>query len=128
MNTPPSALHLLVADDVRDAVEPLVELLILSVMPPVTVDIAYDGAEAVAYAIKRPPAVAVLDIDMPVMTGTDAALAIRTALGRKPVLVAMTGYALHAARIGTHLAFDHVLIKPIDLTKLLTIINKVGRM
>ena len=116
MRTDHEVKLLLIADDMSEIAEMIAELLVDS-RPGVTADVASDGAEALAIAIHHPPAVGLLDIDMPVMTGIEAACAIRAALPTTHhlLLLAMTGDPRHANDPRAKRAYDHVLIKPLNL-------------
>lgn len=111
--------RILVVDDHHDSAEVLAELLIDSCSDALSVEIGFDGAQAVDLARAHRPAVAVLDIDMPVMDGLEAAMAIRHTMGRSsPVLIAMTGNPGRLEDRDVHHVFDHVLAKPLDVARL----------
>ena len=80
----------LVVDDCHNAADPLV--LLLKRWGYQTA-VAYDGPSALAVALARPPAVVVLDIDMPGMDGFEVALRLRgqPRMG-EALLIALTGY------------------------------------
>ena len=97
-------LRVLVADDARDIAQSLERLLRTE---GYAVELAYDGAEVLRAAARFAPDVAILDIDMPQITGYDAARALRL---RHPdiVLVALTGWKQATDRILARFAgFDH---------------------
>jgi CheY-like chemotaxis protein len=120
MEAPEEAFHVLVVDDYRDMAETLAALIVEVSTMPMTVDVGHDGREALALALAKPPAVAVMDIDMPIMSGIESALAMRSNLReRAPVLIALTGNPGHAASTQTHLAFDIVLQKPVNIKRLM---------
>jgi CheY-like chemotaxis protein len=111
-------MHLLIADDSHDNADVLAKLL-AGERGENTVDVAYDGAQAVAAARLHPPDAALLDIEMPILGGVDAAQAIRLAMaGNPPFLIAMTGNpdSVEAGRASG--VFSHVLAKPVDLVAL----------
>jgi CheY-like chemotaxis protein len=85
---------LILADDDRESVVVLAELLRYLLPPPIDIVLALDGEQAVAAATRVPrPDVLILDIEMPRMNGLDAAIQIRTALGNPaPLLIAATGH------------------------------------
>jgi CheY-like chemotaxis protein len=74
---------------------------------------AYDGAEALAKAEAARPDVALLDLDMPELTGVEVARRLR-ARGGCPWLVAVTG--LHTSRLPSEAAesFHWRLDKPVE--------------
>lgn len=110
----PIAHHVLIADDYPDLAEGLAEMLCVVCSGPITVAIAHDGAQAVASARERPPAAVILDIDMPVMNGIEAAESIRRTLDTPPLLVAMTGNPSNLSPLREGQLFDHVLAKPVS--------------
>lgn len=117
------ARHVLVVDDYPDVAQMLATLIVDASLMAITTDIGFDGCDALRLAIARPPAVAVLDIDMPCMNGLEAARRIRAELDRDaPLLIAVTGNPLHAAAAQSGDAFDRVLIKPVDIERLLDLI------
>ena len=81
-------MRILVADDNRDAAESLAVLLTLIDHEVLVVD---DGSAAVEAAKHWEPDIAVLDLDMPVMNGFAAALALRAQHPRL-ALIALSGY------------------------------------
>jgi CheY-like chemotaxis protein len=71
--------------------------------------------EAVAIATEFTPDVALLDIGMPRMDGYAAARAIRSALGPRVFLVALTGWGQDEdQRRAREAGFDHHLTKPAE--------------
>jgi CheY-like chemotaxis protein len=82
------------------------------------VEVAYDGASALAKAIVFLPEVAVLDVGLPDMDGYQLAAKLRQLdYARLPAglrLIALTGYGGDEERIRSHAAgFDVHLVKPI---------------
>jgi CheY-like chemotaxis protein len=119
MEAADETLHLLVVDDYFDMAETLAALIVEVLPVPVTIDVGHDGREALTMALARPPAVAVMDIDMPIMSGIESAMAMRASLrDRTPLLIALTGNPGHATAMQTHLAFDIVLGKPVNIAHL----------
>jgi len=89
-STPPlRGCRVLVAEDNEDAAEMMRVMLELKGHD---VRVAKDGLEAVAAARNFEPMIAFLDIGMPHLDGYEAAREIRTALGERVVLVALTGW------------------------------------
>ena len=98
---PPPNRHLLIVDDHAGAAEVLAEVLHLSIALPFTTDIGHDGAEGVRLATTTRPDVVLLDIDMPVMNGVDAAAAIRHLFpSPPPLLIAITGNSTWKCNLG----------------------------
>jgi CheY-like chemotaxis protein len=79
----------LVAEDIPDAAE-MMRLMIECMGRQVMV--GADGVQAVELAEKFHPQIALLDIGMPRMDGYEVARRIRGTLGRRVVLVALTGW------------------------------------
>jgi signal transduction histidine kinase/ActR/RegA family two-component response regulator len=110
--------RVLLVDDNEDAVETLAEILRAAGHD---VRVAYDGPQALAMIAQYRPAVAVLDIGLPVMDGYELAEAIRRKLGvETPYLMALTGYGQEgdhqrsrAAGFATH------FVKPVEADVLL---------
>ena len=80
---------------------------------------ARSGAEALAAAAKHAPALILLDIGMPDMTGYEVARAIReTDWGRTTHLIAITGWGQAEDKARASAAgFDQHLTKPVDPEK-----------
>ena len=117
-------MRILIADDTKDLADMLAELLADALEPAPETVVAYDGAQALALALERTPEVAVLDIDMPKLSGIEAAKAMRLRLQeRRPVLIAVTGNASRDKSSGMRDAFDHVLGKPVDMDLLLALVR-----
>ena len=81
-------MRILVADDNVDAADSLALLLKLHGHE---VRVAFNGGDAVRLAQKWPPHVAILDLDMPVLTGDAVAAQLRSAIPRV-VLIALSGH------------------------------------
>jgi len=111
-----AAYKILMADDNRDAVDSLAMLFQLS---GYDVKVAYSGEEALTTAKNWKPAVVLLDIGMPDMTGYEVARAIRgTDWGRTMYLVAITGWGQTEDKARASAAgFDQHLTKPVDPEK-----------
>ena len=114
--------RILVVDDYEGLAEMLATSLMDVIDIPLSIDIGVDGVEALSLAIEDPPAVAILDLDMPEMNGTEAAIAIRAALPHAvPLMIAITGDPTRLADAGE--AFDHVLLKPVDIERLAALVE-----
>ncbi len=107
-----AALHILVVDDNRDAVDSMALLLSLSGHE---VDIAHDGLQAVAAAAQLHPDVVLLDIGLPHLDGYEVARRIRAQPDDRVLLIAVTGWGQDDdRRRSSEAGFDAHLTKPID--------------
>ena len=114
--------RVLVVDDNEDAANSLATLL--EVMG-YEVRIAYDGPEGIEAADDFEPAVALLDIGLPKLSGYDIARHVRDMRGEKVLLVAITGWGQEDdKRRAREAGFDHHFTKPADFEALLTLIDK----
>ena len=111
------ARRILVADDNRDAADTLAEFLRLEGH---TVQVAYDGLQALAGIKSFEPEIALLDIGMPGLSGNEVAQRARaTEAGRHTALVAVTGWGQDRDRAQALASgFGHHLTKPVDLERL----------
>jgi PAS domain S-box-containing protein len=105
--------RVLVADDLRDSADSLG--LLIELMGH-TVEIAYDGEEALRAAERFRPDIVLLDLGMPKLDGFEVGRRIRAAPWSESVrLVAQSGWGQEEDRRRTAEAgFDHHLVKPID--------------
>ena len=124
--TDASGLRVLVVDDNVDAAEMLATLL---EMNGYEVRVEFDGASALATALREPPTVALLDIGLPDMDGHELARRLRAQPATAgAVLVALTGYGQAEDQQRAHDAgFDHHMVKPADLDRLLTLLASIER-
>ena len=117
--------RILVVDDNRDAADTLAMLLEFL---NYEVRVAYDGRQAVDVAASFQPHLVILDINMPVMDGYEAAKILR---GRedhqgRTVLVALTAVASPDARDKAREAgFDVHLRKPVDGGELTGLLKRI---
>ena len=89
------------------------------------VRVAYDGPEAIEAADEFRPAVALLDIGLPRLSGYDIARHIRGTQGNKVLLVAITGWGQDDDRRRAREAgFDHHFTKPADFEVLIELIEQ----
>jgi signal transduction histidine kinase/CheY-like chemotaxis protein len=109
--------RILVADDNADAADSLAAMLRLS---GYDVAVARDGEEALALAGEFRPALALLDIGMPKMSGYEVARRIRAAAwGQAMALVAVTGWGQEEdKRRAADAGFNRHLTKPLDAGRL----------
>jgi two-component system CheB/CheR fusion protein len=115
--------RILVVDDNVDGAESLALLLEHSSRE---VRIAKDGAQALAIAAEFRPDIVVLDIGLPGMNGYEVARHLRGSRDTsKALLIAMTGYGQPADVARSEAAgFDHHVVKPVSLEKLLGLVSK----
>lgn len=128
-NPAPSALpggqrRILIVDDNVDAAESLGELLKVCGHD---IHIAHDGASAISEALRLRPEAVILDIGLPAMNGYEVAQRLRLDVGlNASLLVALTGYAEDSDRISAEKAgFDHYFAKPLDINKLVTVLDNL---
>ena len=114
--------YVLVVDDLPDAADSLADLAALW---GYDAEAHYGGPSALAAALRRPPAVVVLDLAMPRMDGFALVVRLRDLPGcARTALVAVSGRTgddahAHCCRLG----IGHYLFKPVDpnvVRKLLT--------
>jgi PAS domain S-box-containing protein len=110
-------LSVLVADDNQDAADSLGTLLRSM---GADVRVVYDGESALAALDALRPAVALLDIGMPMMDGYELARRIRERPdSREIVLIALTGWGqVDDRRRALEAGFDHHVGKPADVDDL----------
>jgi signal transduction histidine kinase len=102
--------RVLIAEDNPDAAEMMRMMLTFKGHD---VRVATNGLQAVAVAEQFDPHIGFLDIGMPGMDGYEAARRIRDLLGRRIVLVALTGWGQDEdKRRSREAGFDHHLTKP----------------
>jgi len=124
MNTASVESHprVLVVDDNEDAADSLATLL--GVMG-YEVRTAYDGPEAITAADEFQPAVALLDIGLPQLSGYDIARHVRQRRGNEVLLVAITGWGQEGDKLKAREAgFDHHFTKPVDYAALLEVVDR----
>jgi CheY-like chemotaxis protein len=107
-------LKILVADDNRDAADSMAMILELSGHD---VSVAHSGEEALQIARRIVPAVMILDIGMPGLSGYDVAVSVRQEpWGSDVLLMAVTGWGQAGDKERAKAAgFNHHLTKPVDL-------------
>ena len=100
-------------DDARDALRMLLEL------DGHVVEAAAEGREALDLVRAKDPDVALVDIGLPGIDGYEVARRIRAVDGKRPTLIALTGYGQPEDRKrATEAGFDSMLVKPVDPTAL----------
>ena len=88
---------------------------------------ATTGRDALSRAIADKPDLVVLDLDLPDLTGSDVAQALRSHAGTRHIpLIAATGYShgsqLDQARVS---GFDAIIVKPCDPVTLIAEIRRL---
>jgi CheY-like chemotaxis protein len=123
---PAKALKILVVDDNADAAESLGMLLELSGHE---VRLAYSGPQALSSAREFAADVIFLDLGLPGMDGFEVARELRADISlHQPVLIALTGWGADEDRHrGQAAGFDHHLVKPVDMDKLLDLIAAIAQ-
>ena len=116
---PQHGKRILVVDDNEDAGEMLAELLRTMGHE---VQVALDGPTALRQLRAFPAEVAILDLGLPVMDGFELARQVRAQHeGARPRLIAVTGYGRDRDIAQSRSAgFDVHLVKPVDITALVT--------
>jgi PAS domain S-box-containing protein len=111
----------LVVDDNQDSALSLEQLLTLYGHE---VHTAFDGVEAIEAAARWRPDVILLDLDLPKLSGFDAARRIREQHVRpRPIIVAVTGWGQDEdRRAATAAGIDGHVVKPVDPAGLLKLI------
>ena len=112
--------EIVVADDNRDAADSLAQLLVLLGHRALAV---HDGRQAVSACRAHRPSLVILDVQMPIMNGIEAARAIRAGGHPLPVIASLT--ALKDRQRPNDLdwaAFDAHLSKPLIPAELDTLL------
>jgi PAS domain S-box-containing protein len=117
-------LRIVVVDDNKDAAQTLSMLLQAEGYEVWT---EFDPHDALERAASRTADVYLLDIGLPDIDGLELARRLKSMPHPKePVLVAVTGYGQQNDRAQTRAAgFSHHLVKPVDPSKLLAILEEV---
>ena len=120
----PSGRKVLVVDDNVDAARLLAEALEI-----VGYDtrVAFDGPDALDVAAAFQPDAALVDLGLPVMDGYElCGQLIATSAGRRPVLMAVTGYGQATDREKSRAAgFDAHVVKPVDVPALISALDRL---
>jgi two-component system, sensor histidine kinase len=120
MGSPQPGRCILIVEDNADAREALRVLLELEGH---TVEAAAEGRQAIEIARAKDPDIALVDIGLPGLDGYEVARQIRAPQGRRPVLIALTGYGQAEDRQrAADAGFDDVMVKPVDPTALTTLL------
>jgi CheY-like chemotaxis protein len=118
-----SGRHVLIVEDNTDLLE-MTKILLES--HGCRVDVAHNGQEGVEQALSCRPEIALVDIGLPVLTGHEVAMNVRSALGRNIVLIAVSGYGqLDDRRRALESGFDEHLVKPVDTGQLAKVLLRL---
>ena len=115
----PEAAHILVVDDdvdIRHTIRDILEI------EGYNVATASNGREALARIAEHRPALVLLDLQMPVMTGWDLLSALREQGVNVPVVFMTAGYRAHV-EVERHSA-DAALGKPFEMDELLRLVAR----
>jgi len=96
-------------DDAREALRMLLEI------DGHAVEAAAEGIQALEIVRAKDPDVALVDIGLPGIDGYEVARRARAADGKRPLLIALTGYGQpEDRRRASEAGFDSLLVKPVD--------------
>ncbi|WP_347557846.1 response regulator [Robbsia sp. KACC 23696] len=113
-------MKVLVVDDIEDAAEVL-SMLVQELGHDTMV--AYHPTPALSRVQHDLPDLCLLDIGLPDMDGYELARRVRTMLGSRVTLIAVTGYGLPWDREAAFAAgFDEHFTKPLDVERLIALI------
>lgn len=118
--------HVLIVDDYQDALE-IWAIYLRSL--GYRVSTAADGAGAIAQAERLRPDIIVLDLELPGVSGFEAARHIRSSSETRHIpLIAATGYS-HSRQLelAGEAGFDRVVVKPCDPDQLVAEIEELLR-
>lgn len=118
-------LHVLLIEDDRDCAECLALLLRVGGR---AVEIAGDGASALASLDHSAPDVVLIDIGLPDMDGYEVARRLCRVVAKKPLLVALTGHVRdNAEQRASEEGFAYHLVKPVDPAVLLALLDEYAK-
>ncbi len=125
MTPNPAGKHILIVDDYADALDIWAIYLTAA---GYRVSTAIDGASAIAKAHQLLPDLIVLDLELPGISGFEAARALRGDPETADIpLIAATGYShLRQLDLAREVGFDAVVVKPCDPDMLLAEIERLA--
>ena len=125
MTPNPPGKHILIVDDYADALD---IWAIYLTGAGYRVSTAIDGASAIAQAHDLLPDLIVLDLELPGISGFEAARALRADPETADIpLIAATGYShLRQLDLAREVGFDAVVVKPCDPDMLLAEIERLA--
>jgi DNA-binding response OmpR family regulator len=117
-----NGVRVLVVDDNVDLAELLSDAL---QMEGFKTAVAYDAEAALARWRLFSPHAAVLDVGLPHVDGYELARTLRAEHGRKPTLIAATGYGQQRDRMrAADAGFDCHFVKPVSVHDLLQVLDE----
>jgi DNA-binding response OmpR family regulator len=117
------SMQVLVIDDHRDSADMLAEMLTLF-DDSWHVETAYDGLNGLERALGERFDALIVDLMLPGRSGLQVAREVRLKLGvEAPVLIALSGSVAELSAAGTQSLFDFSLAKPINVERLVAILN-----
>lgn len=124
MTPDPARTHILIVDDYADALD---IWAIYLTSAGYRVSTAIDGASAIAKARQLLPDLIVLDLELPGISGFEAARTLRAGPDTANIpMIAATGYShLRQLDLAREVGFDAVVVKPCDPEMLLL---EIGRL
>lgn len=125
MTPNPPGKHILIVDDYADALD-IWEIYLSAA--GYRVSTAIDGASAIAKAHQLLPDLIVLDLELPGISGFEAARALRSDAETADIpLIAATGYShLRQLDLAREVGFDAVVVKPCDPDMLIAEIERLA--
>lgn len=125
MTPNPAGKHILIVDDYVDALDIWAIYLTAA---GYRVSTAIDGASAIAKAHQLLPDLIVLDLELPGISGFEAARALRGDPETADIpLIAATGYShLRQLDLARQVGFDSIVVKPCDPDTLLEEIERLA--
>jgi CheY-like chemotaxis protein len=121
--TESASARVMVVDDHPASAEMLAEVLALE---GYAVAVAHNGQEAISTAREFRPSIALLDIGLPDMTGFALAATFRATPELQEVrLVALSGYEQSVSAQESGSAFEHYLVKPVEIDQLLAVLSQL---
>lgn len=115
---------ILIADNDPDSADAL-GLIVGMLFPQSTVVVSHGGQEALDIASRQRPDVALLDMEMPEVSGEALARALRAMFpDQAPLLIALSGNTVLLELASSNGIFDQFLSKPIDVPTLMRFVGK----
>jgi CheY-like chemotaxis protein len=118
-------LRILVVDDSQDSADTVAMLLEAK---GYEASAAYDAQGALDCLREQALDVAILDLELPGMSGYELARELRQRSERTLLIIALTGHALDDDDQLSKSAFDHHLLKPLDIDKLSGMLDAFERL